>query len=196
MRCMAIGTHTRIRISDTLVAVNHRRHTLQINLVHDAVTRRDHIDVFKRMLGPVDEMKTVFITTIFNRTIFLERLRIVTTALHRERVINDQLHRHDRIHLGRVTTLIRNRITQTCQIHQRSLTENVMTHHACRKPRKVEITLTLDQLLERRRQCRWIAATHQIFGEHARGVRQFVPGTRLDCINGFTCVEIVEAGTR
>ena len=180
MRCMAIGTHTRIWVSHAMIVMNHRRHPLQINLVHDAVPRRDHIDVFECVLGPVNEMKTVFITTIFNRTIFFESLWIVTTAFHRERVINNELHRDYRVHFGRVTTLIRNRITQTGQIDKRGLAEDVMTHHACREPRKVEITLTLDQLLERRRQCRWIAATHQIFGEHARGVRQFFPSTGLD----------------
>ena len=83
MRCMAIGTDTSIWVSDTMVVVNHRGHTFQIYLVHDAVTRRDHIDIFKRMLSPVDEMEAIFITTIFDGTVFFEGLRIVTATLHR-----------------------------------------------------------------------------------------------------------------
>jgi hypothetical protein len=48
--------------------------------VHDAVARRDHVDVLERLLGPVDEVEAVFVAAVFDGAVLLERLRIETTA--------------------------------------------------------------------------------------------------------------------
>ena len=146
MRRVAVGTDQRVGISDAVLSMNHRRHAFQINLMHDAVTRRDHVHVFKRLFGPVNKVEAVFVTTIFNRTVFFKCLRIKATAFNSQRVIHDQLHRHDRIHFRRITTLLCNRITQTSEIDQRSLSENIVADHAGRKPGKVQIALAFNQL--------------------------------------------------
>ena len=40
--------------------------------MHDAVAGWNDVDIFKCGLGPLDKMKTIFITTIFNSTVLLE----------------------------------------------------------------------------------------------------------------------------
>src|SRR5690606_34408484 len=83
VRRMAVGTHTGIREGDRVTVLiravlNHRRHLLQVDLVHDAVTGRNHVHVLERGAGPVDEMETVFVTTVFNGTVLLEGIRVET----------------------------------------------------------------------------------------------------------------------
>jgi hypothetical protein len=53
-----------------LCVVDHRRHLLQVDLVHDAVARRDHVHVLEGLLGPVDEVEAVFVAAIFDARFF------------------------------------------------------------------------------------------------------------------------------
>ena len=192
VRGVAIGAHAGIREGYAVLHVDHRRHLLQVDLVHDAVARRNHVHVLERLLGPVDEVETVFVAAILDGAVLLERLRIVATAFHRQRVIDDQLHRHHRIDLGRVAALVGDRITQAGQVHQRGLAEDVVAHHACREPREVEVATALDQLLQRIAERGRIASAHQVLGQHARGVRQGGIGAGLDRIDSGARVEIVQ----
>ena len=198
VRRVAVSADAGVGISHTILYADHRRHAFQIDLVHDAVARRDHVDVLERQLGPVDEVETVFVAAIFNCTVLLECLWVEAATFNSQRVIDDQLHRHYRIDLGRIAALLGNRVTQASQIHQRGLAENVVTHHARRKPREIQVAFALDQLFQRIGQRGRITATHQVFCQHARGVRQLGPGAGLDRVDSFTCVEIIQcrAGQR
>ena len=40
--------------------------------MHDAVTRWYDVDIVKGILAPVDEVKTVIVTALFNRTVLLK----------------------------------------------------------------------------------------------------------------------------
>ncbi len=62
------------------------------------------------------------------------------------------------------------------QVDQRGLAKDVVADHARREPREIQVALALDQLLQRGGQRRRIAATHQVLGMHARGVRQLGVG--------------------
>ncbi len=135
--------------------------------MHDAVARLDHVDVLERLLGPVDEVEAVFVAAVFDGAVLLEGLRVVTTALDGQRVVDDQLHRHHRVDLGRVAAFVGNGVTQAGKVDQRSLTKDVMAHHAGREPREVEIALALDQLAQRGIERSGVAAAHQVLGEHA-----------------------------
>ena len=84
MRRVAVGAHECVRESHAILRVNHRRHALQIDLVHDAVAGWDHLNIFERTLRPIDEMKTIFVATIFNRAIFCKRIGIKATAFDGE----------------------------------------------------------------------------------------------------------------
>ncbi|KAG0931502.1 hypothetical protein G6F31_016765 [Rhizopus arrhizus] len=97
-----------------------------------------------------------------------------------------------RIDLGRITALVGDRIAQTSQIDQCGLAEDVMADHAGREPREIEVATALDQLLQRITERGRIAATHQVLGQHARGVRQGGIGAGLDRIDGGTRVEIIQ----
>ena len=112
-------------------------------------------------------METIVVATILYRTVLFERIFLETRVFDRQRVIDDQLGGNHRIHLGRVTALVGNRVSKPCQVDQGSLAEDVVTDHARRKPRKIEFTLALDELLERIGQHRRITATHQVLGQYA-----------------------------
>ena len=84
MRGVAVGAHAGIRKGDALLDLNHRRHFLQIDLVHDPVARRDHIDIAKRGLGPVDEVEAVFVSAIFDHAVLGECIRVEAAALDGE----------------------------------------------------------------------------------------------------------------
>ena len=194
MRRVAVGTDAGIRKRDAITHLDHRRHFLQIDLMHDAVARRDHIDILEGRFGPVDEMKAVFIATILDRAVFCEGIGVEAAALHRQRVVDDQLNRHDRVDLGRITALIGNRVAKTGEIDQRGLPEDVVADNSCRKPREIEVALAIDQLAQRVGEHAWLAAANQIFGQHARGIGQGVISAGPDRIDRRAGVEIVEGG--
>ena len=162
--------------------------------MHDAVTRRDHVHVVERSLGPVDEVETVRVAALFHVTVFLERVFLETRVLYRQGVIHDQLGRYHRIDFGGVTALLGDGVTQTGQVDQCGLTQDVVTHHARRVPREIHGALAFDQLLQGIGEIRRIAATHQLFGQDTRGERKFVIGPRLDGVDSRTGVEIVQLG--
>ena len=144
VRGMAVGADAGIRECHTVTHLDHWRHFLQVDLVHDAVARRNDVDVFESFFGPLNKVEAVFVATVLNRAVLFKRLGIVTVTLHRQRVVDNQLGWNHRVHLRRITALQGNGVAQTGEIDQRGLPENVMAHHTRRKPGKVEVALALD----------------------------------------------------
>ena len=198
MRGVAVGADAGVGERHAVTHLDHRRHFLQVDLVHDAVARRDHVDVLERLFGPVDEVETVFVATVFDGAVLLERLRIEATALDGQGVVDDQLRRHHRVHLRRVAALQGDGVTQAGEVDQGGLAENVVAHHAGREPREVEVAFALDELLQGFGERGRVAATHQVFRQHAGGVRQSVVGAGLDGLDSRTDVEVIQmaAGQR
>ncbi len=194
VRGVGVGADTGIRIGYTIARLNHRRHFLQVDLVHDAVTCRNHIHVVECGLGPVNKVETVFVTALFDLAVFGEGIRIKTAAFNRQRVVNDQLSLHHRIDFGRITALFSDGITQTSQIDQSGLTENVVTYHTRRIPRKIQITLTLDQLRQGIGQQFRLTAAHQLFGQNTGGIWQAVIAARFNSIDRGTGIKVLQCG--
>ncbi len=191
MRRVAVGAHAGVGEGHALVGVNHRRHLFQIDLMHDAVACRNHIDVVKRTFAPVDEIEAVGIAAVFNGAVFCKCLWVEAWCLHRQRVIHDQLHRYHRVHLCRVATLGGDGLAQTGQVHQCGLAENVVAYHACRVPRKIHVAAALNQLHQIIIDVHWLGLAHDVFGMHARGVRQLGPRPRLQRFHRITRIEVV-----
>ena len=49
-----------------------RRHPLKVDLVHDPVTRGNHINILEGRLSPIDEVKSIVIASVFNGAVLLE----------------------------------------------------------------------------------------------------------------------------
>ena len=194
VRRVAVGSDQRVGERDAVLRVDHRRHPLQVDLVHDAVARRDHVDVPERLLRPVDEVEAVLVAALLDGTVLREGVLLEAAVLHRERVVHDQLHRHDGIDLRRIATLLCNRIPQAREIHERRLAEDVVAHDARREPREIEVTPALDELPQRRGQGRRVATAHEILGQHARRIRQLVVRAGLERVDRGSSVEVVELG--
>ncbi len=135
----------RVRERDAVLRVNHRRHSLQVDLVHDAVARRNHVDVLEREPGPVDEVKAVLVATVLDRAVLVERIGIESAALDGQRMVDDQLHRHHGIDLRRIAALLGDRIPQAREVDERGLAEDVVADDARRKPREIQVALALDR---------------------------------------------------
>ena len=185
MRRVAVGADAGIRERDAVDRVDHGRHLLQVDLVHDAVAGRDHVDVVERAACPLDEVKAVFVATVLDRAVLLERLRVEAAVLDRERVVDDELYRHDRVHLGRVTALVCDGVAQSGEIDQRGLAQDVVADDAGREPREVAIAPAVGDLLQALVENRRVAAAHEILRVHARGVRQPVPRAGTDGVRSL-----------
>ena len=84
--------------------------------MQDAVARWDHVNVFERLFGPVDEVETILVATVFNGAIFFKCVRVEATTFNRKRVIDHQLRRHHRVDHCGVAALGRNRVAQAREI--------------------------------------------------------------------------------
>ena len=69
---MAICSHKGVRKGDTVLCMYNGRHSFQIDLVHDAVARRNDVNVLERCFGPINEMEAVVVAAIFDGPVFLE----------------------------------------------------------------------------------------------------------------------------
>ena len=196
VRSVAVGADQRVGVGHAVLRVDHRRHAFQVDLVHDAVAGLHDVDVAEGLLGPVDEMEAVFVAAVFDGAVLGEGVGVVAAVFHGQRVVHDQLHRHHRVDLGRIAALVGDGVAQAGQIDQRGLAQDVMTDHARRIPGEVQVAAALDQLLERVRQLRRLAAAHKVFRQHARGVRQTVIGAGRDGLDGGARIKVVQAGAR
>ena len=168
--------------------------------MHDAVACWNHIDIFKRCGTPVDEVETVFVAAVFNRAVFRKGIGVKATTFHRQRVIHDELRWHDRIDFGWVAALLGNRIAQTCEVNQRGLTENIVTDHTRRKPRKIHGLLAFDELGQAFGQIVWVLAwadviarfTHQLLCQYTRCVGQGFIRACLNRVNRGAGVVVVD----
>ena len=120
---VGVSSHAGIREGNTIsifirAHLDHRGHFFQIDLVHDAVTGRDHVNILERSLGPLDKVKAVFVTTVFNLTVLAECIRVETGSFYSQRVVNDQLGRNNRVDHRRVTALVGDRVTQAGEVYQ------------------------------------------------------------------------------
>ena len=121
MRRVAVCADQGIRVGFTVDGMDHRAHALQIDLVHDAVARRNDFHIPECMPAPVDKVEAVCIAPVFNGAVFLQRFRVIAAAFHGQRMVHNQLHRHHGVDGGRVCALPGNRIAQARQIDQRRL---------------------------------------------------------------------------
>ncbi|MNG96892.1 hypothetical protein D3C79_559780 [compost metagenome] len=192
VRGVAVGADTGVRVGDAPVVVNDRRHLLQVDLVHDAVARLDHLYVLERLLGPVDEVEAILVAAILDGAVLGKRIGIEAATFHGQRVIDDELHRHHGVDLGGVTALIGDGIAQTGQVHQRGLAQDVVAHHPGREPGEVAIAFIQGDLAEALAEDGRVALAHQVLGMNASGVREFVPGAGLDGFDRRTGVEVVQ----
>ncbi len=189
---VAVGADAGIRIGQAAIGVDDRGHLLQVDLVHDAVAWRDHLDVLERLLGPVDEVEAILVAAILDGAVLLECLRVEAAALHGEGMVDDELHRHHGIDLGGIPPLIGDGVTQPGQVHQGGLAQDVVAHHARREPGEVALALAMDYLAEALAEDGRIAPTHQVLGMDAGGVGEPVPGAGGDGVHRLPGIEVVK----
>src|SRR5690606_42070136 len=98
--------------------------------------------------GLVTSMRviSVVVSTHIDVAVFLEGIRIKTAEFNGQRVVVEQLGLYHRVNLGRVTAFGSDGVTQTSQIDQCGLPQNVVAHHTGRIPGEIQVALAFDQL--------------------------------------------------
>ena len=195
VRRVAVRAHQRVRVGHPVHGVDHRRHLLQVDLVHDAVARGDHVHVVEGAPGPVDEVEAILVAAVLDFPVLVEGLRIEARGLDRQGVVHDELRRHDGIDRRRVAALLGDGVAQTGEIHQGGLAQDVVAHHARREPGKIAVLAALDDLLQGCLELIRRTAPHQVLGEDPGTVRQPVPGAGAQGLHGLAGVEVVEIGS-
>ena len=195
---MGVCTDAGVGERHTVFDLDDGRHFFQVDLVHNAVARRNHVHIFKGGFCPVDKVETVFVTPVFDFAVFAEGIGVVAAAFNGQRVVDDELGLHHRIHFGRIAAFFSNRIAQACQIHQRCLTQNIVTHHARRIPREVDFLFSLNQLTQpalQRRQVDFVCAVDQVLSQDTACIRQLVVRAWFDVFTRLTRVVIFQIRT-
>jgi hypothetical protein len=197
VRGVRIGADAGVGEGDAVFHLDNGRHFFQVDLVHDAVARRNHVHIFKGGFGPVDKVETVFVAAVFNIAVFLEGIGVEAAAFYCQRVVDNELGLHHGVYFRRVAAFVGNRIAQAGQIHQRGLAENIVAHHARGKPRKVDFLLALNQLREPRIErglVDIVGTVDQVFRQNAAGVGQGVVAAGGDGLAGGAGVVVFEVG--
>ena len=79
--------------------------------MHDAVARWNNIYVLKGSSCPIDEVETVIVAAIFNRSVLVKSVAFKAGMFNGQGVIDNQLCRHYRVHFRRITTFGRDGIS-------------------------------------------------------------------------------------
>ena len=189
---VAVGADAGIRVGEAAIGVDDRGHLLQVDLVHDAVAWRDHLDVLERLLGPVDEVEAILVAPILDGAVLLECLGVKAATFNGQGMVDDELHRHDRVHLGGIAPLIGDGVAKASEVHQGGLPQDVVAHHPCREPGEVALALAENDLAEALVEDGRIAFANQVLGVDAGGVGEPVPGAGGDGVDRLPGIEVVK----
>ena len=183
----------RYRERDAAARLDHRAHFLQVDLVHDPVPGRDHVDVLERGLGPVDEVEAVLVAAVLDGAVLLEGVRVEARGLDGQE--------WSTINWVGTTGLTLDGSPPARRWHHAGRPgPPARSARGChgRPPapgtREVQVALAMDQLLQRCGQVGGLATAHQLLGQHAGGVGELVPGAGLDRLDRLAGVEVIQRG--
>src|SRR5262249_38456069 len=109
---VAVGADHGVRVRLTEIASSaggrgtHHYHAgqgLDVDLVHDAGTRRHHLELVEGALTPAQELVALTVALVLQVHVALEGVR-APEDVGDDRVVDDQLGRRQRVDLGRVST--------------------------------------------------------------------------------------------
>ncbi|CAB5719537.1 Uncharacterised protein [Delftia tsuruhatensis] len=189
-----VGAHAGVGEGQAVLDMDDGGHLLQIDLVHDAVARGDHVHVGEGLLGPLDEVEAVLVAAVLDGAVPGKGVGIGAAALHGQRMVDDELDRHDGVDLGGVAALLGDGVAQAGQVHEGGLAQDVVADHAHGEPGEVDVAAALDELAQVVVQMGGIGTAHEVLGVDARGIGQAGPGAGLQGIDGGARVDVVQIG--
>ncbi len=130
-RGVAVGADTGVGVGDAVSDHDGAGEVLDVDLVHDAGARRDHLEVVERGLAPAQELVALLVALVLDGDVALER---VGAAEHVDdhRVVDDQLGRGERVDLGRVAAELGDRLAHGGEVDDTGHTGEVLHDHAGR----------------------------------------------------------------
>ena len=128
-RRVRIGADERVRIINAIRAAQYAaREILEIHLVHNADSRRHHLERIERLHAPLQKLVPLSVARELHLEVFVHRiLRAGEIDLHR--VVNHQVHRHQRLDDLRIPAEPRCRRAHRCQVDQQRHAGEILQHN-------------------------------------------------------------------
>ena len=117
--------------STQLLRHDHPGQVLDVHLVHDPGTRRDHLELTQRVLAPAQEREPLVVAAELQVHVALERVR-PAEHVSDHRMVDHQLGGNQRIDLARIAAEFGHRLAHDGQVHHRRHAGQVLHDHPCR----------------------------------------------------------------
>jgi hypothetical protein len=114
-RGVRVGTHDRVRVRDAVAVEHDPGEVLDVDLVDDAGTGRDDLELVERGLAPAQELVPLLVAPVLELHVALEGVR-PAEHVRDHRVVDDQLGRGERIDPRRVTAQVADRLPHGRQV--------------------------------------------------------------------------------
>ena len=129
-RGVAVGTHQRIGIVHAIGRLEHAaRQVLQVHLVHDAESGRDHAEGAEGLHAPLHELVALAVALELQLHVQVERVP-GSVVIDHDGVIDHQVHRDQRFDRARPAPHPRRHAAHRRQVGQQRHAGKVLQHHA------------------------------------------------------------------
>ena len=126
---MRIGADERVRIINAIRAAQYAaREILEIHLVHNADSRRHHLERIERLHAPLEKLVPLSVARELHLEVFVHRI-LRAGEIHLHRVVNHQVDRHQRLDNLRVPAEPRCRRAHRGQVDQQRHAGKILKHN-------------------------------------------------------------------
>ena len=126
---VAISAHQGVGVVDTVFALVHAaRQIFEVDLVHDAKTRRHHTKGVKGLHAPFHELVALAVALEFELHVQVQRI-LLAVVVHHDGVVYHQVHRDQRLNLLGVLAQTHRRAAHGGQICQQGHAREILQHH-------------------------------------------------------------------
>ena len=125
--CESVPTQ-RVRVGDPAAVHDHPGQVLDVDLVHDAGARRDHLELVERGLAPAQELVALAVALVLQLDVALERVG-AAEDVGDHRVVDDHLGRGQRVDLVRVAAEVGHRLAHGGQVDDAGHAGEVLHDH-------------------------------------------------------------------
>ena len=127
---MGIRPHNSVGVCLIPTRHDHPRQCLDVDLVNDPRSWRNHFELLERSLSPPQELIALAVPLVLQFHVACFRIG-KSEKVGDDRVVNDELCRSQRLDLRWVSAQILDGFTHCCEIHDHRYAGEVLHHHPC-----------------------------------------------------------------
>ena len=184
-RGVGVGADAGVRVCETLVVEDNAGEVFDVDLVHDAGSRRHNAEVGEVLRTPAQELVALLVALVLDLDVFVDSV-LGTKRLDDHGVVDDHLGRVQRVDLVRVAAQGAHGLTHGCKIHNTRHAGEVLHEDAgrgelnlhARLCGRVPVCDCLDVVLG---DVLAVLGAQEVLAQHLEGVGEF--------LHAFDCVE-------